>query len=195
SYLQNKTLNVKLSLPGYHNIYNAAAAMAVSWLLRIEDKHIKNAIESFMGIKRRFEKRGIIKGADIYHDYAHHPSEIRAVIESAKKMTKSRLIVVFQPHTFSRTALLFNDFVEVLKETDLVFILKEYSAREIPSQGKSAFDLYEKLKLQCKAEYFDKTLPLAKQIMNAVEPFDTVLVLGAGDVDKLCDILISPKNL
>ena len=194
NYLQSPLVDVNLSLVGFHNVYNAAAAMAVSYLLKIDNEIIKSAVENFQGIKRRFEKRGSLKGADIYHDYAHHPSEISAVMQSAKRLTKSRLIIVFQPHTFSRTALLFDDFIEVLAKSDLLYLLKEYPARENFAQGKSAEDLYHKLKNKCQTKYFDKTLPLAKDIIENIEPFDTVLVLGAGDVDKLCDILLPQEN-
>ncbi len=189
SYKNEHIFNIKMSLPGKYNIYNAVASIAISHLLHIDKFAIKEAIENFPGIKRRFEKKGLLKGATIYHDYAHHPSEIKAVIDIARQLTKGRVIVVFQPHTFSRTAVLFDDFLSAFKKSDELYLVKEFSARENSSQGKSAYDLYENMDNR-NTFYYDDILLLAKHLIQHISSFDTVLVLGAGNVNRLCDLLV-----
>lgn len=189
SYLQKKIADIKMNIAGIHNIYNAAAAMAISYLLKVPAEDIKSGIENFKGVKRRFERKGMIKGTEVYHDYAHHPSEIRAVLESARKIAKGKLITVFQPHTFSRTSLLIDEFSKAFLLSDEVYIVKEYSARENQSQGLSAYDLFKKIE-NSTLFYYDEILSLAKTLIKKAQPFDMILVLGAGDIDKLCDLLV-----
>lgn len=189
SYMRNHIFDIKMSLPGIHNIYNAVAAISISHILHIDKHIIKNAIENFKGIKRRFEKKGMLNGATIYHDYAHHPSEIKAVIDIAKKLTKGRLIVVFQPHTFSRTSALFEDFTTAFDNCDEIYLAKEYSARETKSQGKSAYELFKKLNNK-NSYYYDEIISLAKHLINKLSSFDMLLVLGAGDIEKLCELMV-----
>ncbi|MDD4316570.1 MAG: UDP-N-acetylmuramate--L-alanine ligase [Clostridia bacterium] len=189
SYLGENITDIKLGIPGRHNVYNAAAAAAVSYLLHIDGQTIKQAIENFQGIKRRFERKGMIKGAEVIHDYAHHPSEIRAVLESAVKMTDGRLITVFQPHTYSRTAMLIDDFCRVFNGCDEVYIVKEYSARENSSQGMSAYDLFKRLENR-NSFYYEEILSLAADLIKKTRAGDMILVLGAGDIEKLCDLLV-----
>lgn len=189
SYMNNPIVDIKMNIPGLHNVYNATAAIAVSYMIHIDIETIKKAIENFKGIKRRFEKKGMIKGATVYHDYAHHPSEIKAVIEIAKKLTKGRLFVVFQPHTFSRTSALFEEFIRAFDECDEVYLVKEYSAREKNSQGKSSYELFKKL-YNKNSYYYDEILSLAKHLISKISSFDMILVLGAGDIDKICELLV-----
>ncbi len=189
SYRGIDLTDIKLNIPGRHNVYNAAAASAVAYLLHVDGQTIKKAVENFEGIKRRFERKGMIKGAEVIHDYAHHPSEIRAVIDSAKKITDGRLIAVFQPHTYSRTALLINDFCKVFNDCDEVYIVKEYSARETSCQGMSALDLFKKLENR-NSFYYDEIITLARDLIKKSLASDMILVLGAGDIEKLCDLLV-----
>lgn len=186
---QSPLLTVKLSIPGIHNIYNASAAIAVSYMLNIPPDTIKEAAQSFKGVRRRFEYKGMLKGADIFHDYAHHPSEIRAVIDCAKKLCKGRLLVVFQPHTFSRTSALFDDFATAFNRCDEVYLVREYSARENGCQGKSAYELFKKLHNK-NSYYFDDFITLAKHLVDKLSAFDMLVVMGAGDIVKLCDLLV-----
>jgi UDP-N-acetylmuramate--alanine ligase len=189
SYLGEHIADIRLSIPGRHNVYNAAAAAAVGRLLYIDGATIKKAIENFEGIRRRFERKGMIKGADVIHDYAHHPSEIKAVLTSAKKLTNGRLIAVFQPHTYSRTALLINDFSKVFNDCDEIYIVKEYSAREMSCWGMSALDLFKKIENK-NSYYYDEIITLARDLIKKSRASDMILVLGAGDIEKLCDLLV-----
>lgn len=189
SYKNQSLFNLKMNIPGKFNIYNAVAGIAISHMLHIDKPAIKKAIESFPGVKRRFERKGLVKGATIYHDYAHHPSEIKAVIKMAKQLTKGRLIVVFQPHTFSRTAALFENFLSAFNNCNEIYLVKEFSAREEKSQGKSAYDLFAHIHNK-NAYYYEDILSLAKHLIQHISSFDTILVLGAGNIHKICELLI-----
>lgn len=176
-----------LPQPGLHNQLNASAAKAVAMELGIEEKFIKPALENFAGTKRRFEYRGEVNNAPIYDDYAHHPTEIASVIKATKeKYPNHKLTVVFQPHTYSRTHELFDDFVVVLKTADSVVLVPIYAAREENVSGVSSEQLAEAI---AGAEYFHTLEAAALAVKEKVDKDDVVLVLGAGDVTKITNIL------
>ncbi|MCL2413377.1 MAG: Mur ligase domain-containing protein, partial [Bacteroidales bacterium] len=133
----------KLQVHGIHNQQNAQAAATVGQLLGVDNKIIRRALRNFKGIERRFHKIDQIENCDIIWDYAHHPTAIRATIDIAKKV-HSKFLIIFQPHTYTRTKALFNDFLCVLKDHDVI-MYKTYAAREKPRQGKSAKDLAKTL--------------------------------------------------
>ncbi len=182
--------DISLKVPGYHNIYNATAAYAVCEQLKLDRTDIIKGIESFAGVERRFEEKGKIKGARIFVDYAHHPSEIRAAIATALSMRPKRLLIVFQPHTYSRTKRLFDEFTTCLSGGTELYLFKEYAARELPLQGASAYNLYTAIRnTGVNAYYYGNLLPLAEAVASSVRDGDIVLILGAGDIVMLADIL------
>ena len=132
---------------GKFNVVNALAAIALAAQLGIPAERSAATLEGFNGVKRRFERLGTLAtGAEVFTDYAHHPDEIAAAIDTARVMTKGAIVAVFEPHTFSRTKAMAKEFVECFYWADEVLILPTYAARERPSDGESAYDLYMRLK-------------------------------------------------
>ena len=173
------SLLVRLGIPGRHNIDNALAAVAVARHFGIGDDEIKEALEGFTGIRRRFEKVGELGDCQIVVDYAHHPKEIITTIKTAKSLYKNFLIV-FQPHTYSRTKTLFGEFVEVLGSVDLA-LYKTYSAREAVLPGGRAEDLAKALG----KPMFDVSSNLMRYVLGKTSDYDAVIFVGAGDIDLI----------
>lgn len=165
-------------LLGRHNVLNVLAVVAVSRLVGIEFSVIKNAIENFCGIKRRFEDLGNYKGARCVADYAHHPNEIAALLHTVKTIEKKKLYVIFQPHTYSRTRAMLQKFVSVLSRIDNLIIYKTYPAREYYDDAGSALTLSKNLKKSC---YASSEQDL-RFLLRDVKRDDLILVLGAGDI-------------
>ncbi len=186
-YFENRKLfSVKMNVIGKYNIYNALACIAVCKYYNIDNKIIKRAIEKFQGVKRRFECKS--KRPFIVHDYAHHPSEIKSVIAATKSFINGKLIVAFQPHTYSRTKLLMHEFLEALELCDEIYVIKTYSAREKPIKGGTAKDLFNNLiKKKKNVEYFANLDCCYNYILENLKKRDTLLILGAGDIDELAD--------
>lgn len=182
---------ISLLIPGYHNIYNAAAAYAAASFFNLKEEDIIAGIEEFTGVKRRFETKGKLNGGKIVIDYAHHPSEIKAAIRTALSMKPQRVVTVFQPHTFSRTQQLYNDFVTAFKGSSELCIFKEYPARETARDGRSAFDLYNGIKAaeEIPVYYYNNIISLAEKLQGTVKKGDILLILGAGDIPMLAEIL------
>lgn len=173
-----KACDVKLNVYGKHNVLNALAATAVARCFGISFENICAGLNSFIGVERRFEKFGEIGGVGYFADYAHHPNELRASIKIARKMTSGKLFVVFQPHTYSRTKLLFNQFVEVLSPLIDLLIYKTFAAREYFDDSGSALTLSQSIR---KSRYGDCVQDI-KDFISEAEEGDTVLFLGAGDI-------------
>ena len=172
---------IKLKVPGKHNIENAALAVTVGKHFGIPRDTIKAALENFTGIRRRFEKVGAINDCIIIDDYAHHPTEIAATIETAESIYgANRFLVVFQPHTFTRTKALFHDFVHSLGRANCV-LYKTFSAREKPIQGGTAHDLARAL--GCR--YFASPEALKRYLGRVAAKYDAIIMMGAGDLDKI----------
>lgn len=187
-------VRITLQIPGYHNIFNATAAYAAADCLNVDKAAIIKGIEEFKGMRRRFEHKGYINKCPIYIDYAHHPSEIKATIATALSMKPKRLVTVFQPHTYSRTKQLFEDFLTAFEGSDELYIFKEYAAREKGAQGKSAQELYAGLKAGGKkVYYFGNLLSLAESLSKGLKKDDMLLILGAGDIVILSELLIDIK--
>lgn len=185
-------VNIRLNIPGYHNVYNALAAYSVAMLCGLDDICIKKGLESFCNIERRFEQKGRVNNAKVIIDYAHHPTEIKAAIATAKCLRPKRLIVVFQPHTYSRTKHLYEEFIKSFDGADKVYIFKEYPARETPNQGKSANDLYKGLRnTKTRCLYYSDIISLAKALRVEAMQDDIILILGAGDIALLGELIIS----
>lgn len=201
SQSENKILNYhqylgkipKLLVPGLHNRMDAAAAMAVTELLNIKEEVIKKSLAEFSGTWRRLEKKGETKeGTIVYDDYAHHPTEVRASLEALRELypkEENKITVLFQPHLYSRTKALFDDFVKCFKWADQVFLLPIYFAREDKDESVSSEKLAEAIaetgeKAQAfssfeKAENFVKSLNLG--------PNDVFVTMGAGEAYKVAD--------
>lgn len=181
---------INLKVRGKHNIFNALASYAVANHYGIPFLDIKAALESFNGIKRRFESKGKFMGAEVIVDYAHHPSEIKAVINTAKGLNPKGLKVVFQPHTFSRTKALISEFLTCFNGADELYILKCFSAREVESDGMTALELALRIKNEVMyCSYYENTLSLAQAISKSVKEDEIILILGAGDVVELGSLL------
>ncbi len=180
-----------LSVSGRHNLYNGAACAAVCALLQIPCNVVRESISAFSGVKRRFEYKGEFSGVKIYSDYAHHPTEIAAALKTAHEVTRGngRIWAVFQPHTFSRTKALFMDFCKALNDCDKLIIVKEYAARETIECGMSARALFGRM--ERKDKYYKKNvMDAAAMLIKETAPGDCVVVLGAGDVEVLCQLLV-----
>ncbi|MGI6213666.1 MAG: UDP-N-acetylmuramate--L-alanine ligase [Christensenellales bacterium] len=190
SYDNREIFEIFLNIIGEFNIYNALAAAAAARILGIEKAVIEETLSGFCGVKRRFQKMGQVNGGDVYIDYAHHPREIEAVLAAAEKIKKARTLIVFQPHTYSRTSSLINEFVECFKHYDELYIVKSYSSREQPEQGMTALDLYRHTAHKGNVQYFDNIVELAKYLSCSVRKDDQVLILGAGDIDCLAELII-----
>lgn len=175
---------VKLGVFGKHNISNALASICCGLECGINFQNISKSLYEFNGVKRRFESYGDLFQTNLIHDYAHHPTEIKATISLAKEITNGDVFVVFQPHTYSRTKLLLKDFKTCFKGAKEVLVYKTYSARETEDMGIDEKTLAMELeKSGEKAKSFDSYLEMLKYIFPHLKPFDTLLVLGAGDIE------------
>lgn len=172
---------LELSIPGKHNVYNALATVAVCDSENISFEGIKTAIESFTGAGRRFERLGEFDGITLVDDYAHHPTEIEATLSAAKKLNYNNVIAVFQPFTFSRTALLKEEFVKALSIADTVILTPIMGSREINTYGISSEDIANKLKNAVCVEDFDGVV---NAIENLAKNGDIVITMGGGDIYK-----------
>jgi UDP-N-acetylmuramate--alanine ligase len=172
---------ITLHMGGLHNIENIVAAIAVAKHLNIDDEKIRDAVSAFKGVKRRFEY--VVKNEKhvLIDDYAHHPEELRALIDGVRSLFKQKLVMVFQPHLFSRTKDQANGFAEVLDLCDEVILLPIYPARELPMEGVSSEMILEKMTLA------DKKVLSKKEVKDLVKQSKpTLLVMaGAGDIDVL----------
>lgn len=188
--LGNMLFTCKLNVYGKHNVYNALASISVALYYGIDKQIIKKSLESFKGIKRRFEDYGFKNGVKIIHDYAHHPTEIQAIIKTTKGLTKKDVYVVFQPHTYSRTKLLYDEFLNCFKGAKEVLVYKVYSAREKESEGTNEKELARGLSLNGEKSFsFDNYKEMKESILSKVKEGDILLVLGAGDIESFAAYL------
>ena len=178
---------IKLHAFGLHNVYNALAAAAAASLCGIAPNLISTALESFVGAKRRMERKGMLNGAVVYDDYGHHPVEIRATLSGAKEMGYSRILCAYQPHTYSRTAKLFDAFVRAFDFADRVYFADIYAAREQNIFGVSSEGLAERIGPA--AEYCGSFAHVAEALKHDAKEGDLVIVMGAGDIYKVYDLL------
>lgn len=189
-----KELKIKLAVPGIHNVYNALAAIAVSTVLNIEDEHIVSGLSLFGGTSRRFEYKGEISGVTIIDDYAHHPTEIKATLTAAQNYPHEKIWCVFQPHTYTRTKALLDEFAEALSLADHVVLADIYAAREKDDLGISSRTLADKIvSLGHECNYFP-TLSnfneIEKFLLQNCTKGDLLITMGAGDVVKIGDELL-----
>ena len=188
---------LKLHVPGRHSASNALAAVAVAQELEIPFGRIAEGLESFTGIHRRFEVKGEPNGILVIDDYGHHPVEIQTTIQAIRDSWKRPLIVVFQPHRYSRTQDLFDDFVTSFEETDRLVLTEVYSAGEEPIAGTSGESLYQAIKRRghLDVEYVADKEEMLKRLLPKLRPGDIVLTLGAGDIYKVGEKLVEALQL
>jgi len=181
----------ELALGGEHNISNALSVVALGLELGIDIAVMKITLSSYKGAGRRLEVKFQGGGVTVVDDYAHHPSEIRATLEAAKKLSPKRMIVVFQPHRYSRTKLLLDDFAGAFDAADHLVITDIYPAGEIPLEGVSAKSIFDKIKVRsAQKNIFYLTIDkIEPHILAMLEPGDLVMTLGAGDITKVGDEL------
>jgi len=192
--LGNKIFNIKLNVYGRHNINNALSSIAVGLYYGIDKQIIKKALEGFKGIKRRFEDYGYINNVKVIHDYAHHPTEIEATIKTAQSLTNKDVYVVFQPHTYSRTKLLYDEFLNCFNGAKEVLVYKVYSAREKESEGINEKELARGLSLNGQTAFsFENYKEMKEYILSKIKNGDILLILGAGDIESFAFFMKSDK--
>ena len=179
--------HIRLHVFGLHNVYNALAAAAAASVCGIAPKQIAKALAEFVGAKRRMERKGILNGAVVYDDYGHHPVEIRATLAGAREMGYKRILCAYQPHTYSRTAKLFDAFVRAFDFADRVYFADIYAAREQNVFGISSEMLAQKIGPT--AEYCGSFTHIAEALTRDAKEGDLVIVMGAGDIYKVYDFL------
>ena len=179
---------VAIHVPGVHNLKNALAAAAASICLGIKPTAIKYGLAGFSGAGRRFEFKGKFNGADVYDDYAHHPGELEALLDTVESLGYKRTIVIFQPHTYTRTMALFYDFVRQLKRPDIVYLAEIFAAREKNLLGISSADLAEKID---GARFFKTFEEIENDLRRTAQPGDLILTVGAGNVYKIGEHLLA----
>ena len=178
--------SVKIPIPGRHNVQNALAAIAVALELGISDTAIVAGFERFEGVKRRFSRVGEIDGAVIIDDYAHHPTEIRAVLAAAREGAEGRVIAVMQPHRYSRLEALMEEFQNAFNDADVVFVTPVYAAGEEPIEGVDSAALVEGLRAH--GHRMVRTVTdldeLCRELRDLAAEGDMVICMGAGDITK-----------
>ncbi|TMC98485.1 MAG: UDP-N-acetylmuramate--L-alanine ligase [Chloroflexi bacterium] len=177
---------VNLRQPGRHNVQNATGAAAMALELGVSFADVAGALERFPGARRRLEYLGIFQGAPVYDDYAHHPTKVRATLQAARELRHRRLIVVFQPHRYSRLAALLQDFSRSFTGADRVLVVDVYSAGEDNPTGIQARDLAD---LIPNGTYVGSFQNARENLEGLVGPGDVLLLMGAGDIRKLGDEL------
>ena len=183
-----KYAHVELHVYGHHNVLNALAAASAAYVLGLPGRAVEEGLAAFTGAGRRFEHKGTYHGAEVYDDYAHHPDELHALFTTAREMGYQRLVVAFQPHTYSRTAKLFDRFVEELKIPDVAILAEIFAAREQNTLGISSADLCRNVPGAVYCSTLDK---VADQLRQVARPGDLILTVGAGDIYRAGEKLLA----
>ena len=182
--------HLDMGVLGRHNAMNALAVAASAWMMGIPGETVSHGLESFHGAGRRMEFKGHWHGADVYDDYAHHPDELAATIAAFRSMGDRRLVLAFQPHTYSRTKALFDDFVRELKKADVCILAEIYAARERNIIGISSAHLAE----QIPGSVFCEDLPGVTQVLReTIREGDIVVTVGAGDIFRAGEALLEQE--
>lgn len=186
-YNKEEFAHLAINVPGIHNVKNALAAAAAAICLGINATAVTYGLSAFYGANRRFEFKGKYNGADVYDDYAHHPGELRALLDAVEPLGYKRVICVFQPHTYTRTSAFFSDFVEQLKRPDLTYLAEIYAARESNVLGISSADLAKQIPNALFVPTFEE---MEKSLRFTAAPGDIILTVGAGDVYRIGEELV-----
>jgi UDP-N-acetylmuramate--alanine ligase len=196
-FFLNGKEKISMHSPGLHNVQNALAAIAVAREFNIDTETIKSALAKFQGVKRRFEI--VFQNNDhiLVDDYAHHPEEVRATISSAKNSWPHRqLLVIFQPHLYSRTQYFYKEFANALAKADKIVVTDIYPAREKPIKGVSGKMIFDELQKNKTSQiaYAPKEADWAEKLMALQKPEDIIISFGAGDINKVHKTLIKQLN-
>ena len=192
-FYQNEELGtVELKMPGLHNVYNALAAIAIAVELNLDFTVVQDALKTFEGVQRRFQVKGECNNIILVDDYGHHPTEIRATLSAAKEIWKRRLVVVFQPHRYTRTRDLFKDFLTAFNQADLLLLTDIYAAGEDPLPGINAESLFLGIKEHGhkNIHYHPQKEEIVDHLLTLLEPEDVVITLGAGDIWQVGEQLL-----
>jgi UDP-N-acetylmuramate--alanine ligase len=183
----------RLYVPGAHNVLNATAAIAVALELEVPIEKIREALETFSGVDRRFQVRGSERGVTVIDDYGHHPTEIRATLAAARACRFERIHVLFQPHRYSRTEALMDDFARAFHQADSVHVMDIYAASEQPLEGVTAEILVERLTGfgHRSAHYVGSMDRGVAAVAETAAPGDAILTLGAGNVYQAGDRILA----
>jgi UDP-N-acetylmuramate--alanine ligase len=182
---------LELSVPGHHNLLNAAGTLALGIALGLNPAQLINGLKSFRGAGRRFELKATLHGVRIIDDYGHHPTEIRVTLEAARRYADTgRVIVLFQPHRYSRTQAFLTDFARALEGADDVTLLEIYAAGEQPIPGMSSSLIVELMNDEKASAHFIPNFEQATEhVIGLANPGDVIFTLGAGDVNSLAEII------
>lgn len=182
---------IVLGVPGEHNVYNSLSVVAAGRELGITLEQIQKGLKCFSGTNRRFEKKGEIGGVTVIDDYAHHPQEIRATLTTAKNYPHRKIWCVFQPHTYSRTAALLDEFAQALLLADEVILADIYAAREVNTIGITSQDLADKIReAGGRVHYIPSFDEIETFILENCVPGDLLITMGAGDIVKVGEKLL-----
>ena len=182
--------HLDLGVLGKHNAMNALAVAATSWVMGIPGACVARGVHAFHGAGRRMEFKGDYHGAKVYDDYAHHPDEVRATLEAIRGMGDNRLVLAFQPHTYTRTKLLLEDFVRELRKADVLVLAEIYAARESNTVGISSADLARRIP---GAIYCETLQEVTATLRETVRPGDIVVTMGAGDIFRAGEALLTKE--
>ena len=179
--------HLDLAVLGRHNALNALAAAGAAWMLGIDGQCAAAGLATFTGAGRRMEHKGTLNGAEVYDDYSHHPSEIAAAIQALRTADYKRIVLAFQPHTYTRTHALFEDFIKQLQLADVTIVAEIYAARERNDVGISSKDLVDRIP----GAIYCRTLPEVTECLRALaQPGDVVVTMGAGDIYRAGEALL-----
>ncbi len=175
-----------MGVNGKHNVYNALAAASAAYVMGVEGEAVARGLAGFTGAGRRMEYKGCYNGAKVYDDYAHHPGELHALIDAVTLLGYKRILLAFQPHTYTRTKALFADFVEELKRVDVPILAEIYAAREQNTVGISSAHLADEVP---NAQYFETLPEITAYLRSVAQEGDLILTVGAGDIYKAGEAL------
>ena len=180
--------HIELQVPGHHNLLNAAGVLATGLKLGFGAAELLTGLSTFRGTGRRFELKGTVHGVRVIDDYGHHPTEIQVTLAAARRYAADgRLIVIFQPHRYSRTQAFAQGFADVLDTADRAIILEVYAASEKPIDGVTSKLITSKMS---KGEYIPNFVEVTDSVVAMAEPGDVIMTLGAGDVSSLAPIIV-----
>jgi UDP-N-acetylmuramate--alanine ligase len=191
---RGKDLGVfRLNVPGFHNVLNSAAAVAVSLELDVDPEKARQAIAAYAGVDRRFQVRGAARDVTVVDDYGHHPTEIRATLAAARECRFKRIHVLFQPHRYTRTQALMDDFAQAFHQADNVFVLDIYAASEPPIEGVSGAALAERIRSfgHRSVEFVGAMDSGIEAAARAAQDGDLVVTLGAGSVSQAAEQILA----
>ncbi|MBR5470762.1 MAG: UDP-N-acetylmuramate--L-alanine ligase [Oscillibacter sp.] len=185
-----KYAHVRLQVYGRHNVLNALAAASAAYCLGVPAAAVEEGLAAFTGAGRRFEHKGTFNGAEVYDDYAHHPDELHALLSTVKELPYKRVIVAFQPHTYTRTTAFFDQFVAELKLADVAIVAEIYAAREQNTTGISSADLCRNIPGSVYCSTLEK---VTRHLQEIARPGDLILTVGAGDIFRAGEKLLKEE--